>query len=71
MGKTSSSQAAEDLHDTLQATVPEATQTKSQHAFFLIHPGVGGVLVFSNLTHALNDGRPVYMLRARGRVCVF
>jgi thioesterase domain-containing protein len=33
---------------------------------FLIHPGVGEVLVFINLAHVLSDDRPVYALRARG-----
>ncbi|KAF9469572.1 acetyl-CoA synthetase-like protein [Collybia nuda] len=33
---------------------------------FLIHPGVGEVLVFINLAHVLADDRPVYALRARG-----
>ncbi|KAF8079199.1 acetyl-CoA synthetase-like protein [Lyophyllum atratum] len=33
---------------------------------FLIHPGVGEVLVFINLARELVDDRPVYALRARG-----
>ncbi|KAG6856817.1 putative NRPS-like protein biosynthetic cluster [Tephrocybe sp. NHM501043] len=33
---------------------------------FLVHPGVGEVLVFINLARELADDRPVYALRARG-----
>jgi acyl carrier protein len=33
---------------------------------YLVHPGVGEVLIFSNLARVLNDDRPVYALRARG-----
>lgn len=33
---------------------------------FLIHPGVGEVLVFINLARVLHDDRPIYALRARG-----
>ncbi|THH01471.1 hypothetical protein EW026_g1235 [Hermanssonia centrifuga] len=38
----------------------------SQPPLFLIHPGVGEILVFINLARVLNDDRPVYALRARG-----
>nr|UVV38562.1 polyporic acid synthetase CorA [Terana caerulea] len=38
----------------------------SKPPVFLVHPGVGEVLVFVNLARALNDDRPVYALRARG-----
>ncbi|KAH8114413.1 AMP-dependent synthetase and ligase [Phellopilus nigrolimitatus] len=38
----------------------------SKPPLFLIHPGVGEVLVFINLARALSDDRPVYALRARG-----
>ncbi|KAJ7599203.1 AMP-dependent synthetase and ligase [Mycena floridula] len=37
----------------------------SKPPLFLIHPGVGEILVFVNLAHKLED-RPVYALRARG-----
>lgn len=33
---------------------------------FMVHPGVGEVLVFVNLARVLSDDRPVYALRARG-----
>ena len=38
----------------------------SKPPLFLVHPGVGEVLVFINLAHILADDRPVYALRARG-----
>ncbi|KAG6848572.1 putative NRPS-like protein biosynthetic cluster, partial [Arthromyces matolae] len=38
----------------------------SKPPLFLIHPGVGEVLVFINLARELADDRPVYALRARG-----
>lgn len=38
----------------------------SKPPVFLVHPGVGEILVFLQLAHALNDDRPVYALRARG-----
>lgn len=38
----------------------------SKPPLFLIHPGVGEVLVFVNLARILADDRPVYALRARG-----
>lgn len=37
----------------------------SKPAVFLVHPGVGEVLVFMNLANAL-EGHPLYALRARG-----
>jgi thioesterase domain-containing protein len=40
--------------------------TGSKPPLFLVHPGVGEVLVFINLSHVLADDRPVYALRARG-----
>ncbi|KAF5385011.1 hypothetical protein D9615_001029 [Tricholomella constricta] len=40
--------------------------TGSKPPLFLIHPGVGEVLVFINLARELADDRPVYALRARG-----
>ncbi|EKM53038.1 uncharacterized protein PHACADRAFT_259209 [Phanerochaete carnosa HHB-10118-sp] len=38
----------------------------SKPPVFLVHPGLGEVLVFVSLARALNDDRPVYALRARG-----
>lgn len=38
----------------------------SKPPLFLVHPGVGEVLVFINLARSLEDDRPVYALRARG-----
>ncbi|EKM53033.1 uncharacterized protein PHACADRAFT_147361 [Phanerochaete carnosa HHB-10118-sp] len=38
----------------------------SKPPVFLVHPGVGEVLVFMNLARVLSDDRPVYALRARG-----
>ena len=38
----------------------------SKPPVFLVHPGVGEVLVFVNLARELNDDRPVWSLRARG-----
>ena len=38
----------------------------SKPPVFLVHPGVGEVLVFVNLARVLSDNRPVYALRARG-----
>ncbi|KAG6811380.1 putative NRPS-like protein biosynthetic cluster [Tricholoma furcatifolium] len=38
----------------------------SKPPLFLVHPGVGEVLVFINLARELADDRPVYALRARG-----
>jgi thioesterase domain-containing protein len=38
----------------------------SKPPLFLIHPGVGEVLVFVGLARHLADDRPVYALRARG-----
>ncbi|KAF8530653.1 AMP-dependent synthetase and ligase [Gautieria morchelliformis] len=40
--------------------------TGSKPPLFLVHPGVGEVLVFIALARALADDRPVYALRARG-----
>ncbi|RDB19399.1 Atromentin synthetase [Hypsizygus marmoreus] len=39
---------------------------RTKPPLFLVHPGVGEVLVFINLARALADDRPVYALRARG-----
>ncbi|KAG6871775.1 hypothetical protein C0995_000225 [Termitomyces sp. Mi166 len=38
----------------------------SRPPLFLVHPGVGEVLVFMNLLRELADDRPLYALRARG-----
>jgi hypothetical protein len=38
----------------------------SKPPVFLIHPGVGEILVFINLARVLADDRPVYAIRARG-----
>lgn len=38
----------------------------SKPPLFLVHPGVGEVLVFMGLARSLADDRPVYALRARG-----
>jgi thioesterase domain-containing protein len=38
----------------------------SKPPLFLVHPGVGEVLVFLALARQLSDDRPVYALRARG-----
>ncbi|KAH9487375.1 putative NRPS-like protein biosynthetic cluster [Psilocybe cubensis] len=38
----------------------------SKPPLYLVHPGVGEVLIFINLARVLNDDRPVYTLRARG-----
>ncbi|THH29961.1 hypothetical protein EUX98_g4225 [Antrodiella citrinella] len=38
----------------------------SKPPLFLVHPGVGEILVFINLARVLKDDRPVYALRARG-----
>jgi len=38
----------------------------SKSPLYLVHPGVGEVLIFINLARALDDDRPVYALRARG-----
>ena len=40
--------------------------TGSKPPLFLVHPGIGEVLVFINLAHVLDDDRPVYAFRARG-----
>ncbi|KAG5636308.1 putative NRPS-like protein biosynthetic cluster [Sphagnurus paluster] len=69
-----------DLSDYLaKLASPETTSTPSKYnpivcfnpsgskpPLFLVHPGVGEVLVFINLAHELADDRPVYALRARG-----
>jgi thioesterase domain-containing protein len=33
---------------------------------FLVHPGLGEILVFLRLASVLDDDRPVYAIRARG-----
>ncbi|KAJ7210106.1 acetyl-CoA synthetase-like protein [Mycena pura] len=38
----------------------------SRPPVFLIHPGVGEILVFLNMAHQLRDDRPVYAIRAKG-----
>ncbi|KAF9446751.1 acetyl-CoA synthetase-like protein [Macrolepiota fuliginosa MF-IS2] len=38
----------------------------SKPPLFLVHPGVGEILIFIKLAQVLNDDRPVYALRARG-----
>jgi len=38
----------------------------SKPPIFLVHPGVGEILVFINLARVLNDDRPIYAIRARG-----
>ncbi|KAG5730175.1 hypothetical protein E4T56_gene11710 [Termitomyces sp. T112] len=38
----------------------------SKPPLYLIHPGVGEVLIFINIARVLDDNRPVYALRARG-----
>ncbi|KXN81002.1 Polyketide synthase PksJ [Leucoagaricus sp. SymC.cos] len=38
----------------------------SKPPLYLVHPGVGEVLIFINLARILNDDRPIYALRARG-----
>ncbi|KAJ3569707.1 hypothetical protein NP233_g4878 [Leucocoprinus birnbaumii] len=38
----------------------------SKPPLFLIHPGVGEILIFIKLAQVLEDDRPVYALRARG-----
>ncbi|EIN08725.1 acetyl-CoA synthetase-like protein [Punctularia strigosozonata HHB-11173 SS5] len=38
----------------------------SKPPVFLIHPGVGEILVFLNMAHRLQDDRPVYAIRAKG-----
>lgn len=63
----------------LTATVANATQLLRKHnplvcldpngskpPLFLVHPGVGEVLVFINLARVLKDDRPLYAIRARG-----
>lgn len=58
--------------DTEHGTVPEYkpivvfNETGSKPPVFLIHPGVGEVLVFMNLARVLADDRPVYAIRAKG-----
>jgi len=62
-------QAIEDLqkekpqriYDPISLLQPHGTKTP----LFLIHPGVGDVLIFMNLARLIDD-RPVYALRARG-----
>jgi acyl-CoA synthetase (AMP-forming)/AMP-acid ligase II/thioesterase domain-containing protein len=61
-----------------EATKPEATQTDydpvvilrstgSKTPLWLIHPGIGEILVFVGLAkHMSDDDRPIYALRARG-----
>ncbi|WP_454114802.1 AMP-binding protein [Microbacterium lacticum] len=41
-------------------------RTGSQTPVFLLHPGVGEVLVFINFANFFTNERPVYALRARG-----
>ncbi|KAK5988273.1 Microperfuranone synthase [Cladobotryum mycophilum] len=61
------SQAIDDLrenengYDPVTVLQPHGTKTP----LFLIHPGVGDILIFMNLARFI-DGRPVYALRARG-----
>ena len=63
------SQAIDDLqkktpqkiYNPLSLLQPHGTKTP----LFLIHPGVGDVLIFMNLARLIDD-RPVYALRARG-----
>ncbi|KAJ6507800.1 hypothetical protein C8R47DRAFT_58524 [Mycena vitilis] len=38
----------------------------SKPPVFLVHPGVGEILVFLNLAHHLQDDRPIYAIRAKG-----
>lgn len=38
----------------------------SKPPLFLIHPGVGEILIFIKLARILEDDRPIYALRARG-----
>lgn len=38
----------------------------SKPPLYLVHPGVGEVLVFINIARELDDDRPVYAFRARG-----
>ncbi len=38
----------------------------SKPPLFLVHPGVGEILIFIRLAQILEDDRPVYALRARG-----
>ncbi|KAJ7094323.1 acetyl-CoA synthetase-like protein [Mycena epipterygia] len=38
----------------------------SKPPVFLVHPGVGEILVFLNMAHQLQDDRPIYAIRARG-----
>ncbi|KAF5359112.1 hypothetical protein D9756_003159 [Leucocoprinus leucothites] len=38
----------------------------SKPPLFLIHPGVGEILIFIKLAQVLEDDRPIYALRARG-----
>lgn len=38
----------------------------SKPPLFLIHPGVGEILIFIRLAQILEDDRPIYALRARG-----
>ncbi|EKM78142.1 hypothetical protein AGABI1DRAFT_61174 [Agaricus bisporus var. burnettii JB137-S8] len=38
----------------------------SKPPLFLIHPGVGEILIFMKLAKILEDDRPIYALRARG-----
>lgn len=38
----------------------------SKPPLFLVHPGVGEILVFLRLASVLNDDRPIYGIRARG-----
>ncbi|KAF7346973.1 Acetyl-CoA synthetase-like protein [Mycena venus] len=38
----------------------------SKPPVFLVHPGVGEILVFLNMAHQLQDDRPIYAIRAKG-----
>jgi thioesterase domain-containing protein len=38
----------------------------SRPPVFLVHPGVGEILVFLNMAHQLQDDRPIYAIRAKG-----
>ena len=38
----------------------------SKPPLFLVHPGVGEILIFMKLAQVLEDDRPIYALRARG-----
>ena len=63
------------LADLLSPSTPPASEydplvclnpAGSKPPLFLVHPGLGEVLVFINLARILADDRPVYALRARG-----